>query len=100
MLATVRRYGGVDESRTSGLKQRVGETVITRLSTLPGFGRHRELSVTWTTVRSEGPRLRAFALPPVILSRSPSHSLQGRTPLVFPDPQRGRSPGVALRARQ
>jgi hypothetical protein len=37
MHATVRRYDGVDESRTDELKQKVNETLLPRLSKLPGF---------------------------------------------------------------
>lgn len=38
MYATVRRYEGVDESRTDELTRKVDETLIPRLSKLPGFG--------------------------------------------------------------
>ena len=37
MHATVRRYDGVDESRTDELKQKVNETLLPRISKLPGF---------------------------------------------------------------
>ncbi len=37
MHATVRRYDGVDESRTDELKQKVNESLLPRLSKLPGF---------------------------------------------------------------
>jgi len=38
MFATVRRYEGVDSSRTDELSKKVNETLIPRLSELPGFG--------------------------------------------------------------
>ena len=37
MHATVRRYEGVDESRTDELTKKVDETLLPRLSKLPGF---------------------------------------------------------------
>jgi hypothetical protein len=37
MHATVRRYEGVDESRTAELTKKVGETLMPTLSKLPGF---------------------------------------------------------------
>jgi hypothetical protein len=37
MHATVRRYEGVDASRTGELKTKVNETLIPRLSKVPGF---------------------------------------------------------------
>lgn len=37
MHATVRRYEGVDTSRTDELTKKVNESLIPRLSTLPGF---------------------------------------------------------------
>jgi hypothetical protein len=37
MHATVRRYEGVDQSRTDELTKKVDETLIPRLSNLPGF---------------------------------------------------------------
>jgi hypothetical protein len=37
MHATVRRYEGVDESRTAELTKKVGETLMPRLSKFPGF---------------------------------------------------------------
>jgi hypothetical protein len=37
MHATVRRYEGVDESRTDELTKKVDETLMPRLSKLPGF---------------------------------------------------------------
>ncbi len=44
MFATVRRYEGVDASRTDELTKKVNETLIPRLSKLPGFdgGARRE----------------------------------------------------------
>jgi hypothetical protein len=37
MHATIRRYEGVDTSRTDELTKKVGETLVPRLSKLPGF---------------------------------------------------------------
>ena len=37
MHATVRRYEGVDQSRTDELAKKVDETLLPRLSKLPGF---------------------------------------------------------------
>jgi hypothetical protein len=37
MHATVRRYEGVDQSRTDELTKKVGETLLPSLSELPGF---------------------------------------------------------------
>jgi hypothetical protein len=37
MFATIRRYDGVDESRTAELTSRVNETLVPTLSKLPGF---------------------------------------------------------------
>jgi hypothetical protein len=37
MHATMRRYEGVDQSRTHELKRKVEETLVPRLSELPGF---------------------------------------------------------------
>jgi hypothetical protein len=37
MHATVKRYEGVDKSRTDELTKKVGESLLPRLSTLPGF---------------------------------------------------------------
>jgi hypothetical protein len=36
--ATVRRYEGVDQNRTDELKRKASETLIPKLSKLPGFG--------------------------------------------------------------
>jgi hypothetical protein len=38
MHAIVRRYEGVDQNRTDELTKRVGESLMPRLSKLPGFG--------------------------------------------------------------
>jgi hypothetical protein len=38
MYATVRRYEGIDNARTAELKTKVGESLMPRLSKLPGFG--------------------------------------------------------------
>jgi hypothetical protein len=37
MHATMRRYEGIDQTRTDELKRKVGETLLPRLSELPGF---------------------------------------------------------------
>ena len=37
MHATVRRYEGVDQSRTDELTKKIDETLLPRLSKLPGF---------------------------------------------------------------
>jgi hypothetical protein len=38
VYATVRRYEGIDESRSEELARRIGESLMPRLSQLPGFG--------------------------------------------------------------
>jgi hypothetical protein len=38
MYATIRRYEAIDQSRTSELVKKVDETLVPRLSKLPGFG--------------------------------------------------------------
>ena len=38
MFATIRRYESVDQSRTAELVKKVDETLVPRLSKLPGFG--------------------------------------------------------------
>ena len=40
MHATIRRYEGVDQSRTDEVVKSVGEKLVPRLSKLPGFGGH------------------------------------------------------------
>ena len=37
MFATIRRYDGVDQNRTTELTSKVNETLVPKLSTLPGF---------------------------------------------------------------
>jgi hypothetical protein len=37
MHATIRRYDGVDQSRTTELTSKVNETLVPKLSKLPGF---------------------------------------------------------------
>jgi hypothetical protein len=37
MHATIRRYEGIDQSRTDELIKNVGETLLPRLSEMPGF---------------------------------------------------------------
>jgi hypothetical protein len=38
MYATVRRYEGIDKNRTDELTKKFGESLMPRLSELPGFG--------------------------------------------------------------
>ncbi len=38
MHATVRRYEGVDQKNTDELKRKINETLIPKLTKLPGFG--------------------------------------------------------------
>jgi hypothetical protein len=38
MHATIRRYEGVDESRTDELVKNLGENLLPQLSEMPGFG--------------------------------------------------------------
>jgi hypothetical protein len=38
MYATVRRYEGIDKNRTDELTKKVGESLMPRMSKLPGFG--------------------------------------------------------------
>jgi len=38
MYATVRRYEGIDKARTDEVTKKVGESLMPRLSKLPGFG--------------------------------------------------------------
>ena len=38
MFATIRRYESVDQSRTAELVKKVDDTLLPRLSKLPGFG--------------------------------------------------------------
>ena len=38
MYATIRRYEAIDKSRTDELVKKVDETLLPRLSKLPGFG--------------------------------------------------------------
>ena len=37
MFATIRRYDGVDQNRTTELTSKVSETLVPKLSKLPGF---------------------------------------------------------------
>ena len=37
MHATIRRYDGVDQNRTTELKSKVNETLVPKLNKLPGF---------------------------------------------------------------
>jgi hypothetical protein len=38
MHATIRRYEGIDQSRTDELVKKVGDNLLPRLSKMPGFG--------------------------------------------------------------
>ena len=40
MHATIRRYEGVDQNRTEELTQKVGETLVPKLSQLEGFSEY------------------------------------------------------------
>ena len=37
MFATIRRYDGVDQNRTTELTSKVNETLVPKLNKLPGF---------------------------------------------------------------
>ena len=37
MFATIRRYDGVDQNRTTELTSKVNETLVPKLKNLPGF---------------------------------------------------------------
>jgi hypothetical protein len=37
MYATIRRYEGIDQNRTEELTKKVGESLLPRLSEMPGF---------------------------------------------------------------
>ena len=37
MFATIRRYDGVDQNRTTEITNKVGETLVPKLNKLPGF---------------------------------------------------------------
>jgi hypothetical protein len=38
MFATIRRYEGIDQSRTTEVVKKVDESLMPKLSELPGFG--------------------------------------------------------------
>ncbi len=52
MHATVRRYEGVDKSRTDELSKKVDESLLPRLSKLPGFGGYYLIEAGDDVVRS------------------------------------------------
>ena len=52
MHATVRRYEGVVKSRTDELSKKVSESLLTRLSKLPGFGGYYLIEAGDDVIRS------------------------------------------------
>jgi hypothetical protein len=45
MFGTIRRYEAIDQSRTSELVKKVDETLVPRLSKLPGFSSYQLIDV-------------------------------------------------------
>jgi hypothetical protein len=45
MYATIRRYDSIDQTRTSELVKKVDETLVPRLSKLPGFSGYHLIDV-------------------------------------------------------
>jgi hypothetical protein len=54
MYATIRRYESVDQSRTSELVKKADETLVPRLSKLPGFGGYHLIEAGNGVVSSVG----------------------------------------------
>jgi hypothetical protein len=54
MYATIRRYESVDQSRTSELVKKVDETLVPRLSKLPGFSGYHLIEAGNGVVSSVG----------------------------------------------
>lgn len=54
MYATIRRYESVDQARTSELVKKVDETLVPRLSKLPGFGGYHLIEAGNGVVSSVG----------------------------------------------
>ena len=54
MFATIRRYEGIDQARTSELVKKVDETLLPRLSKLPGFGGYHLIKAEDGAISSVG----------------------------------------------
>jgi hypothetical protein len=54
MFATIRRYESVDKSRTAELVKKVDETLLPRLSKLPGFGGYHLIKANDGAISSVG----------------------------------------------
>jgi hypothetical protein len=54
MFATIRRYESVDQSRTAELVKKVDETLLPRLSKLPGFSGYHLIKADDGTMSSVG----------------------------------------------
>jgi|SRR5579859_6421496 len=54
MYATVRRYEGIDESRSDELATRIGESLMPRISKLPGFGGYYLIEAAEGVITSVG----------------------------------------------
>ena len=54
MHATIRRYEGIDQSRTSELIKKADETLVPRLSKLPGFSGYHLIEAGNGVVSSVG----------------------------------------------
>jgi hypothetical protein len=54
MFATIRRYESVDQSRTAELVKKVDETLLPRLSKLPGFGGYHLIKASDGVMSSVG----------------------------------------------
>ena len=54
MYATVRRYEGIDESRSEELARRIGESLMPRLGELPGFGGYSRRCAMDTRTEARG----------------------------------------------
>jgi hypothetical protein len=54
MFAIIRRYESVDRSRTAELVKKVDETLLPRLSKLPGFGGYHLIKADDGTMSSVG----------------------------------------------
>ena len=52
MHATVRRYEGVDKSRTDELTKKIDESLLPRLSKLPGFSGYYLIEANKDVIRS------------------------------------------------
>ena len=54
MFATIRRYDSVDQSRTAELVKKVDDTLLPRLSKLPGFAGYHLIKADDGTMSSVG----------------------------------------------